>query len=74
MKERGLIRYEQKTTYGDNQVDVTVKEYDTSMSNLFFGLIAVSIFSLSSVAIAKMIFTTPSVVIQQQQPTRTIGY
>jgi hypothetical protein len=79
MKEPGLIKYQRTSIYnpdGSGNHDIEVKEYDTSMSNLFFGLVAVSILSLTSVAIARMIFTTPSVVIQQQpqQPARVVSY
>lgn len=72
MKEPGLIKYEQ-TIEGDRAT--VIKEYDTSMSNLVFGLIAVSLVCLTSAAIAKMILATPSVVIQQpQQPARVVSY
>jgi hypothetical protein len=72
VKEPGLIKY---TNVIEGDRAVTTKEYDTSMSNLFFGLVAVSILSLTSVAIARMIITTPPVVIQQpQQPPRVVGY
>ena len=77
VKEPGLIKYQQTITYDSDgeRRDTTTKEYDTSITNLCFGLVAVSVLCLTSVAIAKMIFTTPSVVIQQpQQPTRIVGY
>lgn len=70
MKEPGLIKYT-NTVEGDRAV--TTKEYDTSIVNLFFGLMAVSVFSLASVAIVKIMLTTPPVVIQQQRPTN-VGY